>query len=95
MANFNGGLNLTGTGTSVAMSTLANCSVPLTGGQYAVWALTQPAYISLAVGSSLFTAGTGYPVINGTGPILVNVPNNGQIGCISTSSGVMVYEQVG
>ncbi len=94
MANFQSGINLTGTGTSIQMSTAINCSVPLNPGQYAVWALTQPGYISLAVTSSLFTAATGYPVINGQSPVLLNVPQNGQIGCISSSSGIMTYQQV-
>jgi len=95
MANFQNSLNLTGTGTSIQMSTAINCSMPLNPGQYAVWALTQPAYVSLAVTSSLFTATTGYPIINGQSPVILNVPQNGQIGCISSSSGTFVYEQVG
>ncbi len=96
MSDFSNGLNLNNLGATIAMSTTVNASPLLSPGQYAVWALTQPAYITTAnVASSLFTATTGYPVINGLAPTLVNVGPNQQIGAISTSSGTVAYQLVG
>ena len=99
MGQFSQSINLIGTGTAIAMSTAINCSAPLSAGQYAVWATGQTGYVSLAVSSSLFTAATGYPVpaaaTAAMPPVVLNVPYNGQIGAISTSSGTVVYQQVG
>ena len=90
-------LNLTTLSSSFVMSSsVANCSPPLTAGTYAVWAVGQNGYVSLAQGSSSFTLSTtnGYPIIAGGTPALVNVPANYQISGISTSSGNLVYQKV-
>jgi hypothetical protein len=84
-------------GTTVQMSTVANVSAPLAAGSYSVWAPTQNAYITLAqpnvAVSSLLSVTTGYPVIGGAAPVKLTVPTNGQIGCISSSSGVLAYQK--
>ncbi len=96
MSDFYKGLNLNNLGATMQMSTAQTASNLLAAGQYAVWALTQPAYITVSgVGSSLFTAQTGYPVINGLAPTMVNIGVNNQIGAISTSSGIVAFQLVG
>ena len=96
MANFANAIKLTGLGTPIAMfSSVTNCSTTLNAGIYAVWATGQNGYISFTPASTAFTVSTGYPVLAAQPPIMLNVPQNGQIGAISTSSGAIVYQQVG
>lgn len=89
-------LSLTGVGALIQMSTAVNVSSALSAGVYAVWATSQAGYITTGAPlSTTLTAALGYPVVGAAAPILVNVPQSGQIGVISTSSGAFLYEKVG
>lgn len=95
MAKISDALSLNGIGTSVQMSTAPTASAPLNAGVYACWAPNQNAYITVGIpASTAITTTLGYPVITNTAPVMLNVPQNGAIGCVSSSSGVLVYEKV-
>ena len=103
MDSFNNALNLNTLGTAIASTAVVAASTTLAGGQYGVWAVTTPMYISTltplstSVTSSMLTTTTGYPIPLGgaAGAIVINVPNNGQIYAISSATGSLVYAKVG
>lgn len=98
MANLNTAINIAGNLSASITSSALNCTAPLDGGVYAVWAQTVPVYIAVTAPaiapSTTLTAATGYPIINGTVPVMLNVPPQGQIGAISTAAALLSYQKV-
>lgn len=82
------------TAVATTMSTGLNVTTTLSLGSYAVWAQGQNGYIVCPPSTGLAVT-TGYPVIGGAAPITMQVPENGQIGFLSSSSGTFVYMKLG
>ncbi len=80
----------------VSNSTAITASDKLPAGVYAVWAVGQPAYISVAPAiSTSLTSSIGFPILAGA-PTMLKVPAQNQISAISTvSSGAYGFEKVG
>lgn len=88
-------LNLNALGTSIAVTSAVNCSPLLAAGVYAVWSLTQTNYIStLTPVSTALTVSTGFPVTVAGTPVLLNIPQNGQISAVGSTAGTLNYLKV-
>ena len=94
-------LNIVGSSQQqIPMSSIMNCSPALSTSfnntrVYGVWAVGQPGYISIGPNPSTgLTIANGFLIPTGQAPILFSVPPLNQIAAVSSSSGILAYEQV-